>query len=187
MTAMPQCDRRPSGRRPHLVNLGKAGGGPLMTGPADRPAQQQAITPLSCLRASTHSRIRPPQSEFQNVRHRNRRHRQRANALWMPDTDRPIAKARASAPPARQTAPSQAPSAEARHAGPPDPGDGRQSTGCCLSAFPRPDGQIARSGRPPNHKVRPPCARRLPTAPAGPPCGREIAARRLELGAVARQ
>src|SRR5205085_2614395 len=65
--------------------------------------------------------------------------------------------------------------------------DGRFATRCCLSAFPRPDGQIARSGRPPNHKVRPPCARRLPTAPAGPPCGREIAARRLELGAVAQQ
>ena len=31
-----------------------------------------------------------------------------------------------------------------------------------LSAFPRPDGQIARSGCPPNHKVRSPCARRLP-------------------------
>src|ERR1700726_1540432 len=44
-------------------------------------------------------------------------------------------------------------------------------TRCCLSAFPSPDGQIARSGHPPNHKVRPPCARRLPTAPAGPPCG----------------
>src|SRR5271170_7886344 len=58
---------------------------------------------------------------------------------------------------------------------------------CCLSAFPRPDGQIARSGRPPNHKAGPPCARRLPTEAAGPRCGREIAARRLELGAVARQ
>jgi hypothetical protein len=54
---------------------------------------------------------------------------------------------------------------------------------CCQSASPRPDGQIARSGRPPNHKVRPPCVRRLPTAPAGPPCGREIAARRLERSA----
>jgi hypothetical protein len=31
-------------------------------------------------------------------------------------------------------------------------------TRCCLSAFPRPDGQIARSGRPPNHKIRSPCA-----------------------------
>jgi len=59
-------------------------------------------------------------------------------------------------------------------------------TRCWLSAFPRPDGQIARSGRPPNHKGRPLSARRLPTAPAGPPCGREIAARK-ELGAVAQQ
>ena len=42
-----------------------------------------------------------------------------------------------------------------------------------------PTGQIARSGRPPNHKVTPPCARQLPTAPAGPPCGREIVARRV--------
>src|SRR6204780_1564305 len=56
-----------------------------------------------------------------------------------------------------------------------------RSTRCCLSAFPR-DGQIARSGRPSNHKVRLPCARRLPTAPPGPPCGRKIATRRLELG-----
>src|ERR1700688_4026357 len=56
------------------------------------------------------------------------------------------------------------------------------TTRCRLSPFPRPDGQIARSGRPPNHKVRPSCARRLPTAPAGPPCCRETGGPRVELG-----
>jgi hypothetical protein len=35
----------------------------------------------------------------------------------------------------------------------PDQRDCRSSTRCCLSAFPRPDGQIARSGRPPNRQA----------------------------------